>query len=82
LILFHSDICVDFLGTHMIILVLFFRKPGVTITLFLILYHSDICVDFLGTHMISLILFFRKSGVTEICNALESKRLRSTLHAE
>jgi hypothetical protein len=31
LILFHSDICVDFLGTHMISLVLFFRKPGVTI---------------------------------------------------
>jgi hypothetical protein len=30
LILFHSDICVDFLGTHMISLVLFFRKPGVT----------------------------------------------------
>jgi hypothetical protein len=27
---FHSGICVDFLGTHMISLVLFFRKPGVT----------------------------------------------------
>jgi hypothetical protein len=32
LILFHSDICVGFLGTHMISLVLFFRKPGVTRT--------------------------------------------------
>jgi hypothetical protein len=31
LILFHSDICVDFLGTHMISLVLFFREPGVTV---------------------------------------------------
>jgi hypothetical protein len=30
LILFHSDICVDFLDTHMISLVLFFGKPGVT----------------------------------------------------
>jgi hypothetical protein len=30
LILFHSGICVDFLGTYMISLVLFFRKPGVT----------------------------------------------------
>jgi hypothetical protein len=29
-IFFHSGICVDFLGTHMISLVLFFRKPGVT----------------------------------------------------
>jgi hypothetical protein len=29
-IFFYSDICVDFLGTHMISLVLFFRKPGVT----------------------------------------------------
>jgi hypothetical protein len=29
-ILFYSGICVDFLGTHMISLVLFFRKPGVT----------------------------------------------------
>jgi hypothetical protein len=27
---FHSDVCVDFLGTHMISLVLFFRKPSVT----------------------------------------------------
>jgi hypothetical protein len=34
LILFHSGICVDFLGTHMISLVLFFRKPGVTFTRF------------------------------------------------
>jgi hypothetical protein len=31
LIFFHSGICVDFLGTHMISLVLFFRKPGVTV---------------------------------------------------
>jgi hypothetical protein len=29
-IFFHSDICVDFMGTHMISLVLFFEKPGVT----------------------------------------------------
>jgi hypothetical protein len=29
-IFFHSDICVDFLGTHMASLVLFYRKPGVT----------------------------------------------------
>jgi hypothetical protein len=29
-IFFYSGICVDFLGTHMISLVLFFRKPGVT----------------------------------------------------
>jgi hypothetical protein len=28
--IFHSDICVDFLGTHMTGLVLFFGKPGVT----------------------------------------------------
>jgi hypothetical protein len=32
-IFFHSGICVDFLGTHMISLVLFFRKPGVTLWL-------------------------------------------------
>jgi hypothetical protein len=29
-IFFHSDICVDFLGTHMTSLVLFFAKSGVT----------------------------------------------------
>jgi hypothetical protein len=32
MILFYSDICVDFLGTYMISLVLFFRKSGVTTT--------------------------------------------------
>jgi hypothetical protein len=35
-IFFHSGICVDFLGTHMISLVLFFRKPGVTATMLFI----------------------------------------------
>jgi hypothetical protein len=31
--IFHSVVvCVDFLGTHMTSLVLFFRKPGVTST--------------------------------------------------
>jgi hypothetical protein len=29
-IFFHSEICVDFLGTHMMSLVLFFAKSGVT----------------------------------------------------
>jgi hypothetical protein len=48
MILFHSDICVDFLGTHMISLVLFFRKPGVTSS-----QQHDMRCGYLGSYIFS-----------------------------